>query len=145
MILTPFFGVDDLLFGMKQEDVIARKGVPSRQFKDEDGNVIFLYDNAKLRLSFYEEEDFRLGYIITAHPDVELAGVKPIGLTKEALLPTMREAGFAKWTTEAFDTYENFVNEEHWLVIQTEFGEVVKVEAGAAINEKTDEFDWKFQ
>ena len=48
-----------------------------------------------------------------------------------------------KFTQEEFDTFENFFNEENWIIFQTEFEEVVKFEIGAIINSK-DEFDWKF-
>jgi hypothetical protein len=44
---------------------------------------------------------------------------------------------------EEFDTFENYFNEENWIIFQTEFDEVVKFEIGAIINDK-DEFDWKF-
>ncbi|MEN9982019.1 MAG: hypothetical protein RL542_1806, partial [Bacteroidota bacterium] len=40
-------------------------------------------------------------------------------------------------------TFENYFNEENWIIFQTEFEEVVKFEIGAIINAK-DEFDWKF-
>jgi hypothetical protein len=52
--------------------------------------------------------------------------------------------GLIKWTKEGYDTYENWFNEEYWIVLQTEFDEIVKVELGAIINDK-DEFDWKFK
>jgi hypothetical protein len=47
------------------------------------------------------------------------------------------------FTQEEFDTFENYFNEENWIIFQTEFEEVVKFEIGAIINSK-DEFDWKF-
>jgi hypothetical protein len=50
----------------------------------------------------------------------------------------------AKFTQEEFDTFENYFNEDNWIIFQTEFDEVVKVEVGAIINQK-DEFDWKFK
>ena len=41
-------------------------------------------------------------------------------------------------------SFENYFNEENWIIFQTEFDEVVKFEIGAIINDK-DEFDWKFK
>ena len=54
-------GIDKLLFGMKQKDVEVLYGKPNKQFKDEDENIIYLYNALKLRLTFYEDEAFRLG------------------------------------------------------------------------------------
>jgi hypothetical protein len=52
--------------------------------------------------------------------------------------------GVVNFTQEEFDTFENYFNEDNWIIFQTEFEEVVKVEIGAIINQK-DEFDWKFK
>ena len=43
MELKPKFGFEQLLFGMKQKDVIAIYGEPDKQFNDDDQNIIFLY------------------------------------------------------------------------------------------------------
>ena len=56
----------------------------------------------------------------------------------------LKEKGFKNWTNDSFDTYDNWFNEDHWMILQTEFAEIVKVELGAIINNK-DEFDWKFK
>ena len=45
-------GIDKLLFGMKQNDVIALYGKPNRNYKDEDDNLIFAYNAQKMRLTF---------------------------------------------------------------------------------------------
>lgn len=52
--------------------------------------------------------------------------------------------GITKYTQEDFDTFENYFNVDNWIILQTEYEEVVKFEIGAIINDK-DEFDWKFK
>jgi hypothetical protein len=140
MIINPKNGIDTLLFGMKQKEVEALYGKPNKQFNDEDGNVIYLYNTIKLRLTFYEDEAFRLGYMITSNSDSLLLGKKIIGTKVEEL---KSELPFKSWEIEDFDSTENHFNENNWLILQSEFGLVVKVEIGAIINDK-DEFDWKF-
>lgn len=136
-------GIDQLLFGMKQNDVTAIYAKPDRNYKDEDDNVILVYNKLKMRLTFYQEEDLRLGYIVASSPKLELFGNliidKPIASVKKELAAK----GITKFTQEEFDTFENYFNEENWFILQTEFEEVVKFEIGAIINQK-DEFDWKF-
>ena len=136
-------GIEQLLFGMKQNDVTALYGKPDRNYKDEDDNVILVYNKLKMRLTFYQEEDLRLGYIVASSPKLELFGNfiidKPIASVKKELAAK----GITKFTQEEFDTFENYFNEENWFILQTEFEEVVKFEIGAIINQK-DEFDWKF-
>ena len=136
-------GIDKLLFGMKQNDVIALYGKPDRNYKDEDDNLIFAYNALKMRLTFYQEEEFKLGYIVASSADLELFGNTIIGKKINDVKKELASKGIVKFTEEDFDTFENYFNEDNWIILQTEFGEVVKFEIGAIINAK-DEFDWKF-
>ncbi|MFT3794194.1 hypothetical protein [Flavobacterium sp.] len=144
MKINPKHGIDKLLFGMKLADVSAVYGKPDKEYKDEDDNLIALYNEQKFRLTFYQEEDLKLGYIIASDPGLELTGIKMMGRKALDVQNELRDKGFQKWTKEGYDTYENWFNEDHWTVLQTEFDVVVKFEMGAIINDK-DEFDWKFK
>ncbi len=137
-------GIDKLVFGMKQSDVTALYGQPNSNYNDEDDNIIFAYNAQKMRLTFYKEEDFKLGYIVASSQDLELFGIKIMGKNINDVQTDMAKNGIAKFTQEAFDTFENYFNEANWIIFQTEFDEVVKFEIGAIINEK-DEFEWKFK
>jgi len=136
-------GIDQLLFGMKQNDVTAIYGKPDRNYKDEDDNVILVYNKLKMRLTFYQEEELRLGYIVASSPKLELFGASIIGKSIATVKKELATKGVTKFTQEEFDTFENYFNEDNWFILQTEFEEVVKFEIGAIINQK-DEFDWKF-
>jgi hypothetical protein len=137
-------GIDNLLFGMKQNDVIALCGKPNRNYKDEDDNVIFAYNALKMRLTFYKDEEFKMGYIVASSADLELFGNSIIGKNINEAKKELAAKGITKFTQEEFDTYENYFNEDNWIILQTEFDEVVKFEIGAIINAK-DEFEWKFK
>ena len=143
MQIKPKFGIDKLIFGMKQNDVITLYGKPNKNYKDEDDNVIFQYNNHKMRLTFYKDEAFKLGYIVASSADLELFDKKIIGRKINEVKNELTQKGVTKFTQEEFDTFENYFNEDHWIILQTEFEEVVKFEIGAIINAK-DEFDWKF-
>ena len=78
MKINPKIGIDQLIFGMKQKDVENIYGKPTKHFKDEDQNIIYLYNDKKLRLTFYEDEEFRLGYIISSSSKLELFETKVI-------------------------------------------------------------------
>lgn len=136
-------GIDKLLFGMKQKDVEAIYGKPDRNYKDEDENQILVYNKLKARLTFYQEEDFKLGYIVASSAELELFGNTIIGKKITEVKKDLVSKNITKFTEEEFDTFENYFNEENWIIFQTEFEEVVKFEIGAFINSK-DEFDWKF-
>ena len=134
-------GIDTLLFGMKQKNVEALYGLPSKQFKDEDGNSIYLYNDQKMRLTFYEDEAFRLGYIISSNSELTLFDKKIIG---QNCATVKSELPFKTLEQEDFDSVENYFNESNWLTLVSEFGVITKVEIGAIINDN-DEFEWKFK
>lgn len=140
MIVNLKNGIDKLLFGMKQNDVLKLYGQPDKQFSDDDNNLIFIYFDTKLRLTFYQEEDFRLGYIISSNPKLVILNHLVIGKKIDEL---KNDLPFKSWEIENFDSSENHFNESNWLILQVEFNEVVKIEIGAIINDK-DEFDFKF-
>jgi hypothetical protein len=140
MKINPKNGIDKLLFGMKQKDVLEIYGMPDKKFEDEESNMIYIYNALQLQLNFYEEEDFRLGYLISANPELLLFDKKIMGNKFDKLkseLPT-----FKSWEKEDFDLAENYFNEDNWLILVSEFDKIVKVELGCMI--VNDEFDWKF-
>ena len=141
MKINPKNGIDQLVFGMKQSDVVALYGNPDKQFEDDDSNVIFLYNDKKMRLTFYEDENFRLGYLITSNPDSVLLDQKIIGRNVEEV---KSQLPFKSWETESFDSTENHFNESNWLILQSEYEIIIRIEIGAIINDN-DEFDWKFK
>lgn len=143
MQIKPKFGIDKLLFGMKINDVKSLFGEPNKQFKDEDKNLIYVYNQLQLRLTFYEDEAFRLGYMICSNPDLLLYDAFVIGRKVEEIKNELEKHFYKTWEIEDFDLAENHFNEEHWLILQSEFDQIRKVEIGAIINDK-DEFDWRF-
>lgn len=144
MKINPKIGIDKLVFGMLQKDVEAIYGKPNKSFKDEDDNTIYQYNKQKLRLTFYKDEDFKLGYVVGSSQELVLLDKKVIGRPVAEIQKELDTKDFAKWEKEEFDTLENYFNEPNWMILQTEFDDVVKVEIGAIINAK-DEFEWKFK
>ncbi|KGO82469.1 hypothetical protein Q763_05050 [Flavobacterium beibuense F44-8] len=136
-------GVDKLLFGMKQQDVKAIYGEPDREYKDDEENIIYVYNKEKFRLTFYSDEDLRLGYIISANPDLELFSNKIIGQKWGDVTAVLKENKITSFEKEPFDITDNYFNEDNWVIFQVEFDEVDTLELGAVFNSK-DEFDWKF-
>lgn len=138
------FGIDKLLFGMKQKDVEALYGKPSAQYVDEEDNIVYVYNEYKMRLTFYDEEEMRLGYITSTNPSLELFGSTIIGKSWNEVKALLQNNKMAKFETEVVDGTENFFFEENWLFVNVDYNEVFKIEIGAIFTDD-DEFDWKFK
>lgn len=139
------FGIDQLLFGMKQKDVEAIYGKPSSQYVDDEDNIVYVYNEQKMRLTFYDEEAMRLGYIIAQHPNLILFGEIIIGKTWEEVKTLLATNKITKLETEIVEGTENYFSEDNWLFINADYGEVFKIELGAVFKEKDDDFEWKFK
>jgi hypothetical protein len=144
MEIKPQFGLDKLLFGMKKQHIEKLYGQATTEFKDEDENLILVYNQLKARLTLYAEEDFRLGYIVLSNPDALLKNEKILGKKISEAKKIVQKMGMQKFEEESFDTITNYFNEDYWTILQVEYDEVIKVEIGAIIKNQ-DEFDWKFK
>lgn len=134
-------GIAGLVFGMQTKDVESILGNPDCQYRDEDDNRIYLYFSLKLRLTFYADEAFRLGYAITSNRQASLFGLQLIGQPIATILDAIP---LKNWETEDFDSVTNYFNETNWLTLQSEYGEVIRIEIGALIDEVSDTFIWGF-
>lgn len=143
MNIKPKHGIGELVFGMQQQHVVAVYGKPSKQFKDEDSNIVYLYNQHKMRLTFYDDEEYRLGYIVVSHPDTTLFDKKIMGRSPKEIQDELPQNAYKNWEVVEEDGVESHFNEDNWLMLIAEFGEVIKVEVGAIFTNK-DEFDWKF-
>ena len=137
------YGIDNLLFGMKEQDVIKVLGKPDTQYKDEEENIVFMYNARKLRLIFYKEEEFKLGYITTTEANVKLFGTALIGKNWSDILPILEKNKLKSFETDTIEGMMSYFNEDNWIFFHVDYNEIVKVEVGAVFSDK-DEFDWKF-
>ena len=137
------YGIDNLLFGMKEQDVTKILGKPDTQYKDEEENVVFMYNARKLRLIFYKEEDFKLGYVTTTNSVVKLFNTTIIGKNWSEVYPILEKNKVKSFETDTSEGMMSYFNEENWLFIHVDYNEIVKIEVGAVFSDK-DEFDWKF-
>ena len=138
------YGIDNLLFGMKEQDVTKILGKPDSSYKDEDENVVFVYNSRKLRLTFYKEEDYRLGYMTTSNPIIKLFNTTLIGKNWSEVYPILEKNKIKPFESDTAEGIVSYFNEENWLFFHVDYNEIVKIELGAVFKEKEDDFDWKF-
>lgn len=137
-------GVGDLIFGMLQNDVKLLLGEPNTIFNDEDNNIIWIYNDYKLRLTFYEDENFKLGYIKSTNKDVNLFSEKIIGQKWQFVESLLISKNIKNIEKEQFDSLTNYFNESNWFIIQVEYEEVIGIELGVTFTQN-DEADFKFK
>jgi hypothetical protein len=135
-------GIGEITFGKKEAEIIAILGEPDKMFtsEDEEEELIYQYNKQKLRLTFYNEEEGRLGYISCGNPALTFEGKHLIGepVTKvtDEVLKDLNE-----WNVENYDYFDTYLNEEKWIVLTVDYDVVMEVDFGVILDED-EEYIW---
>ena len=135
-------GIDNLLFGVSKEFVEKTLGKYDEKYTDEDDNIKYQYNKLKLTLTFYKEAGYKLAYINCSSEELTLLGKKLIGQDIASVLSFLEENGMEDFEYENYDSFATNTNEDNWLVLNEEYGELNEVEIGV-INNDDDEYEWK--
>ncbi|MGB5818166.1 MAG: hypothetical protein WBG90_01685 [Saonia sp.] len=143
MELKPKIGIDNLKFGMTQKDILEILGIPDRKRIDEDDEeqILFEFNRLKIRLTFYLNEENRLGYIRSNNPDLTFNGMKIIGSKIEYAKKEIFGEIISDWEVEEYDFFLTHSDDNVWVTLNEEFGEVSSVEVGVTFSDG-ENYDW---
>ena len=135
-------GIDDLKFGMKRHEVEQMIGKPDRVIKDPDNDneLIWEYNDLKLRITFYNDENGRLGYFQSSNSDLTINDHKIIDEKVEDAMSHI-DPGPGSWKKEDFVLFTTYFNEENWLTLNVEYERVTFLELGVSYKDEED-YDW---
>lgn len=137
MELKPGTGIGPVVFGLLPDEVIDTLGQPDRVGLDEEdeGSLSYQYNHLKLRLTFYERTDGRLGYMRCAHPNLRYLGEKIIGAPVSKVQFLLRKAK-RSWHFETYEFFDAYFDERHWLTLNVEYEAVISLELGLPFDEE---------
>ncbi|OQP65338.1 hypothetical protein A3860_16865 [Niastella vici] len=143
MEIRPKKGIGDFTFGMKAEEVVAKLGKPDKIYQDEDdeNQLLYQYNKSKLRLTFFEDHEGKLGYIRCSSPTLTYQGKPIINSSIEKVKKEVFGKHIEEWEEEDYDFFATYVNEEYWIVLNVEYDEVTEVEVGVPFNDD-EEYEW---
>ncbi len=143
MQLKPKIGIANLKFGMTQKDILEILGIPNRKRIDEDDEdeVLLEFNQLKLRLTFYLNEGNRLGYLRTNNLDLTFNGHKIIGTKIDIAKKLIFGSLITDWEIEEYDFFISHSNDEFWITLNEEFGEVTAIELGVTYLDE-ENYDW---
>lgn len=137
MQLQPGKGIGQIMFGLEPEEVEDILGTPDRVGLDEEdeGSLSYQYNHLKMRLTFYDRTDGRLGYIRCAHDELGFAGHKMIGAPVAKVQLALKKSR-KKWHFETYEFFEAYFDEQLWLTLNVEYEQVISVEMGLPFDEQ---------
>src|SRR6478736_795112 len=115
MEIRPKKGIGDFTFGMKAEEVVAKLGKPDKVYQDEDdeNQLLYQYNKSKLRLTFFQDHEGKLGYIRCSSPTLTFQGKSIINGAIEKVKKEVFGKDIEEWEEEDYDFFVTYVNEEY--------------------------------
>lgn len=142
MELKPGIGIDNLVFGMYEPEVMDLIGDPDRTFTNEDdeNEVIYQYNALKMRFTFYRHQERKLGYIRCGNNKVTYKGQPLLGQSIQQVIEhTLKD--FQPWQTDSYEFFDVYTHEEKYIVLNVEYEEVADLELGVPF-EGEDGYRW---
>ena len=142
--LKPQIGLGPLKFGMKKEALIGLLGEPDQIFRDpiaDDDHTLMEWNALKLRLTIYEDEENRFGYIRTKNSNVVYNNHPIIGQPMSVLNQQAFTKIAEEWSVTGYGSWISYFYEDYWLSLNVEYDEVYEIEMGVSFK-NDDEFAW---
>nr|WP_319401670.1 hypothetical protein [uncultured Carboxylicivirga sp.] len=140
-ILTKI-GIDKIKFGMTRPEIEKIIGKPNRIIIDsvDDNELIWEYTDQKIRLTFYQSEGDRLGYIRSSNMNLTINDSKVIDC-KIIDVAKQFETKLESWEKEEYDFFTTYFLERDWLTLKVEYERVTNIELGVPFK-NNDEYQW---
>jgi len=134
---------DQIRFGMSMSQIEQLLGKPDKiiPLDEEDERVEHHYNQLKTVFRYYDKDGVKLGWIETENPQIELFGVKAMGLEKSGAINLLSTQGHDSLEFDDYGSFETLFFEECWLELQLTFDRVSRVKFGVFIDEN-DEYCW---
>lgn len=132
-------GIENIVFGMSEEEVKNILGDPDKINEYKDINIINYYYNLKMiNLEFDKDEGNRLCSIEVNNPKMTIFGNNAFYKTKEEIEMYLRDNGYFDFEYEDYDTFETLFCEEIWITFKIELNRVRSIEFGPLFNDSDD-------
>jgi hypothetical protein len=135
MLLKPGKGLGELTFGMLPTTVVQKLGEPDKIFvsDDDEDELLYQYNGLRMMLTFYKNENNRLGYIRTSNPAITYNGALLLDQPVKTILDgPMKD--IKNWQAEKYDFFDTYLNEKNWIVLNVEYERISDLEIGVPLD-----------
>jgi len=133
-------GLDNLIFGMSQDEVKSILGVPNKII-DEDYSIAFYYNDKMIKTRFDKDENLKLYSIEVVNRDARMFSQNLFGKSKEEITVLLKSRGYSKIEYEDYDTFDTLFCEEIWTTFRFEFDRLHDIEF-SPLFKNDDEIIW---
>ena len=128
-------GLDDMKFGMSEENIVNKYGKPDKTYLTDDKNTRYVYNELLLELSFEKENNNLLGWIEVYNSDALLNGQQLIGLKREKVLSFLSTFINEEPEIDDYGSFLSITYNEIWLELQFSFDRLRNINFGSLDDE----------
>jgi hypothetical protein len=128
-------GIENILFGLNETEVVNRLGKPDKVTIDEYGNRELFFNSYKLVLKIEIENQNRLGWIEVHNSQAEFENINPWATEKNVLINLLCSQVTNSYEFEDYGFMESYFFPNYWLELQFEFNELVSINFGVIYDE----------
>lgn len=122
-------GLDNLIFGMSQEEIKSILGEPNKINNDElDYGIVYYFNKEMITTKFDEEEGLKLYSIDVYNTDVILLKQKIIGKSIEDIKNILIKNGYSNFEYEDYHSFDILYCEEICATFMFEFNRLKSIE-----------------
>ena len=135
-------GLEDLVFGMSQEDVKSIMGEPDKisETEREDG-IVYYFNGLLIKTKFHKDEDCRMYSIEIFNQGMLMFNQKIMNKTKNEILDLLKLNGYNEIEKEEYDFFETVFCREIWTTFTFEFNRLSSLEF-SPLFKKEGKFVW---
>ncbi|MEK8035029.1 hypothetical protein AACH06_29790 [Ideonella sp. DXS29W] len=130
MQIYPAIGVDRVLFGMNEQELVALLGPPDKVVTSDNGNRDLCYYALKLILKIEPNNESRLGWISVRNRSSRLTGIDPWSMKREQLLSHLSLKFSEAYEVDDYGEMESYTFGEIWVELQFELDELTSINFG---------------
>ena len=122
-------GLDNIIFGMSQEDVVGTLGEPDKISKVEiEFGIVFYFNKLLIKTKFDRREDNKLYSIDVYNPEVLMYDQKIINKDKDEIIELLNINGHKEIKHEDYELFETVFCEDIWCTFMFEFNRLISIE-----------------
>ena len=120
-------GLDDIVFGMSQEEVKTIMGKPDK-ISELDERIVYYFNVPLIKTAFDMTDDYKMYSIEVFNPETILFNKKVINETKSDIFGLLNSNGYYEIEGEEYDTFETLFCKDIWSTFMFEFNRLKSVE-----------------
>ncbi|MCR3759759.1 hypothetical protein KYB31_12320 [Clostridium felsineum] len=135
-------GIEEVLFGMKQEDVIEILGKPDKiNYEEKEEGIVYYYNDKMIKLKFDKSDHYKLYSIEVCYQEIIMFNENIFNKLMCEVEDLLKKNGYFKFEYEDYEFFNTLFSEEIWTTFTFEFNKLMSIEFSPLFNEK-DERIW---